>query len=100
MNAMPSRRASNAVVWTRMNTNDTGRPNRILTTTLGSATDLQNEGLRRLLVNGAYWAVGLEKKIPKKAKADLVGEFQPTMYGFNSFKKGVKPAEHELKTGK
>ena len=63
---------------------------------MGSATDLQNEGLRRLLVNGALWAVGLEKKIPKKADVKLVGEFTPTFYGFNGGKKGVKPAEHEM----
>jgi hypothetical protein len=88
------------VVWIRNHTNEAGKVNKILTTTMGSATDLQNEGLRRLLVNGAYWAAGLEKKIPKKAKADLVGDFQPTMYGFNGFKKSVKPAEHELKSGK
>lgn len=88
------------VVWLRHHTNETGKVNKILTTTLGSATDLQSEGLRRLLVNGAYWAAGLERKIPTKAKANLVGDFQPTMYGFNGFKKGVKPAEHELKTGK
>ena len=88
------------VVWVREHTNETGKVNRILATTMGSATDLQNEGLRRLLVNGAYRAVGLEKKIPKQAKVDLVGEFKPTMYGFNGFKKGVKPAEHELKSGK
>ena len=88
------------VAWLRNHTNETGKVNRILTTTLGSATDLQNEGLRRLLVNGAYWAVGLEKKIPGKSKVDVVGEFRPTMYGFNGARKGVKPAEHELKIGK
>ncbi len=85
------------VVWQRDHTNEAGKVNRTLTTTLGSATDLQNEGLRRLIVNGAYWAVGLERKIPKQANVDLVGEFHPTMYGFNGFKKGVKPADHELK---
>jgi hypothetical protein len=85
------------VVWRRDHQNEAGKLNRTLTTTLGSATDLQNEGLRRLIVNGTYWAVGLEKKIPKKANVDLVGEFTPTMYGFNGFKKGVKPADHELK---
>ena len=88
------------VVWTRHYTNEAGKVNKILTTTLGSATDLQSEGLRRLIVNGSLWAIGLEKKIPKKAKVDLVGEFQPTMYGFNSFKKGVKPAEHEMPSAK
>jgi hypothetical protein len=85
------------VVWLRDYKNESGKTNKILTTTMGSATDLQNEGLRRLLVNAAYWAVGLEKKIPTKANVDYVGEFHPTMYGFNGYQKGVKPADHELK---
>ena len=84
------------VAWIRDYKNENGKVNRIFTTTLGSATDLQSEGLRRLLVNGALWSIGLEKKIPRKAKVDYVGDFKPTMYGFNSFKKGVKPAEHEM----
>lgn len=85
------------VVWTRSHTNETGKVNRVLTTTLGSATDMQSEGFRRLLVNGAYWAMGLEKKIKPNSKVDPIGEFKPTMYGFNGGKKGVKPSEHELK---
>ena len=85
------------VVWLRNYKNEAGKTNKILTTTLGSATDLKSEGLRRLLVNAAYWAVGLEQKIPSKANVDLVGDYQPTMYGFNGYKKGVKPADHELK---
>lgn len=88
------------VVWTREVKNEAGKTNRILTTTMGSATDLQSEGLRRLLANAAYWAVGLEKKIPRKAKVDYVGEFKPTMYGFNGAKKGVKPADHEMAPAK
>jgi hypothetical protein len=83
------------IVWTRNYKNEAGKTNKILTTTMGAATDLQNEGLRRLLVNGAYWATGL--KVPSKANVDYVGEFKPTMYGFNGGKKGVKPADHELK---
>ena len=66
-------------------------------TTLGSATDIQSAGFRRLLVNGAYWAIGLNAKIPAEAKVDYVGNFKPTMYGFNGGKKGIKPADHELK---
>lgn len=45
--------------------------NKILTTTLGSATDLQSEGLRRMLVNGALWSIGLEKKIPEESQGGL-----------------------------
>ena len=83
------------VAWTRLNQNESGKANRILCTTMGAATDLESEGLRRLVVNGVYWGLGLE--IPAKASVDLVGEYQPTKYGFEIFKKGVKPAEHELK---
>ncbi len=83
------------VAWTREVKNDAGKVNKVLCTTLGSATDLQNEGTRRLVVNSLYWGLGLD--VPAKANVDVVGEFKPTMYGFGSFIKGVKPADHELK---
>jgi len=85
------------VVWLRQYRNENGKTNRVLTTTMGAATDLQSEGLRRLLVNGAYWAVGLEQDIPQAADVAYVGDFHPTMYGFNGGKRGVTPADHELK---
>jgi hypothetical protein len=83
------------VVWLREHKNASGKVNRVLTTTMGSATDLQSEGLRRLLVNAAYWVTGLESKIPNQANVEYVGEFKPTMYGFGGYKKGVKPVDHE-----
>ncbi len=83
------------VVWVRENKNESGKVNKIVTTTMGSSTDLQSEGLRRLLANAAYWTVGLESKIPAKANVDYVGEFQPLMYGFDGGKKGMKPADFE-----
>lgn len=83
------------IVWTRAYKNEAGKTNKILTTTMGSATDILNEGLRRIIANGAYWALGLE--IPTQgSKVDLVGEYKPTMYGFKGFIKGVKPADHAL----
>jgi hypothetical protein len=60
---------------------------------MGAATDMASEGMRRLLVNAAYWATGLEDKIPEKSVVDVVGTFEPTPFGFGSFKKGVKPAD-------
>jgi hypothetical protein len=83
------------VAWTREHRNPAGKVNRILCTTMGSATDLRSEGLRRLIVNGAYWGLGLP--VPEKANVAFVGEFNPTMYGFNSYQKGVRPGDHELK---
>ncbi len=77
------------VVWTRLYPNEAGHTNKVLCTTMGAATDLQNEGLRRLLVNGVYWSLGLD--VPEKADVSLVGDYKPTMYGFDGFIRGVKP---------
>ena len=79
------------VVWTRTYDGPLGHGNKVLCTTLGAATDLTNEGLRRLLVNAAYAFTGLE--VPAQADVTPVGDFQPTMYGFNGGKKGLKPAD-------
>jgi hypothetical protein len=81
------------IAWVRSYRNQAGKTNKVLTCTMGAATDLQNEGLRRMLVNGAYWAVGLAKKIPAQANVDLVGEYNPSPFGFDGFKKGIKPAD-------
>ena len=82
------------VVWTRMNKNDNGTTNRILTTTMGSATDLENEGLRRLIVNGVYWGLGLD--VPAKADVTYVDEYIPSFYGFDGFRKGLRASDFEL----
>jgi hypothetical protein len=39
----------------------------------------------------------LNMPVPPKANVEIVGEFTPTMYGFGTYKKGVKPSDHELK---
>jgi hypothetical protein len=74
-----------------------GKKARIITSTIGAATDLESEGLRRLFVNACYWAVGLEKKIPSRANVAYIGEYKPTFFGFDGFKKGIKPSDHALK---
>jgi hypothetical protein len=63
---------------------------------MGASEDLASEGLRRLLVNAAYWAVGIEDQIPARPRADLVGDFRPTAFGFGEFKKGLRPADFAL----
>lgn len=83
------------VAWTRLYRNEAGNTNRIFCTTMGAATDLQNEGLRRMLVNAVYWGAKLE--VPAKADVDLVGEYKPTLYGFDGFVRGVKPADLQRK---
>ena len=79
------------VVWVRRLRNEAGKVNKVFTCTMGAATDLLSDGLRRLLVNAAYWGVGL--KVPKHADVDLVGDYRPSMFGFDGFRKGVRPAD-------
>jgi type 1 glutamine amidotransferase len=86
-----------SMAWTRTYTAANGKKGRVFTTTMGAATDLESEGLRRLLVNAAYWCVGLEDKIPAKSNVDIVGEYKPLPFGFKKFKKGVKPSDHAMK---
>lgn len=82
------------LAWTRTFTGTSGKPARIFCTTMGASVDLACEDLRRLIVNAAYWAVGLEDKIPERADAATVGGYEPTFYGFGEFKPGLKPSDY------
>jgi hypothetical protein len=81
------------VAWTKTYKIEGGPQGRVFTTTMGAATDLLSTGLRRLVVNACYWAVGLETAIPPAANVNLVGTYEPTPFGYNGAKKGLKPAD-------
>jgi hypothetical protein len=83
------------LVWIRERDSD-GRTQRIFTTTMGSSTDFESADLRRLVVNGALWCMGLEDRISTDLNVDIVGEYQPTPFGFNSFQTGKFPRDHNL----
>ena len=80
------------VAWVKSYAIEGGPKGRVFTTTMGAATDLVAPGSRRLLVNACYWAVGLEDRIPAASDVAIVGTFEPTAFGFNGAKKGLKPA--------
>lgn len=83
------------VAWTRTYLSESGKKGRVFTTTMGAAIDFTNEDLRRLVVNAAYWTVGLEKSIPAKSNVDFVGKYEPTMFGMDGFKKGKTPIDYK-----
>jgi type 1 glutamine amidotransferase len=83
------------VAWARQIDTGYGDPQRVVCSTLGAAVDLADEGLRRLLVNAAYWCVGLEAAIPEASDVRIVGEYAPTMFGFGGAKKGVRVGDLE-----
>src|SRR4051812_22092818 len=81
------------IAWTKTYTPPGGKPARVFTSTMASSQDFESEGLRRLLVNACYWSVGLEDRIPERTNVDLVGEYKPSPFKANGFKKGVKPGD-------
>lgn len=85
------------VAWTRHYTGEAGKTARVFTSTMGAADDLENESLRRLLVNATYWTVGLETKIPAQADVSLVGEYHPHSFLSEDYTRGVKPSDLALK---
>jgi len=84
------------VAWTRQNRNPSGTANRVFCTTLGAATDLANEGLRRLVINAVYWGFALD--VPARADVRVVDAYSPSNYDFGGqrFRRGLRPGDHAL----
>ena len=84
---------TNPVAWTKSYATKSGKSARVFFTTLGHPFDFKETSMRKLALNGMYWALGLEKKIPKTGvNANFVGDYSPNDSGFGEkFKKSVKP---------
>lgn len=82
------------IAWTRVVENPGGGRNNIFCTTMGAATDITNEGLRRMIVNGLYWGLGLEP--PAEMDLSLPEGYEPTAYGFKGYRKDLKVADLQL----
>ena len=84
------------IAWTKSYSGADGQAGRVFATTMGCGKDFLSEGYRRLLVNAAYWCVGLEDKIPARAAVGLVGRYEPSPFGFFDKKNAtVKPSDVE-----
>ena len=68
-----------------------GEKARVFHSTMGSAKDFESAGLRRLLINAAYWCLELESDLRADASVDIVGQYEPLTSGFNYEKLGVEP---------
>jgi hypothetical protein len=81
------------VAWTNAYTTASGKQTRVFTTTMGSADDLETAGLRRLLLNAAYWALGMENQIPGKANVAFTQQYRPHSFLSEVYTAGVKPSD-------
>ena len=84
------------IAWTNTFTTDSGKTARVFTSTIGSADDIENEAVRRLLVNATYWAAGLEQAIPEKANVAFIGQYDPHSFLSEVYTAGVKPSDLAL----
>jgi len=81
------------VAWTREYSVEDGPSGKVFTTTMGSSVDFENEDLRRLIVNASYWALGMTNDLPDNVNVNIVGEYNPTMYGFEDYIEGLRPSD-------
>ncbi|MDA1017868.1 MAG: ThuA domain-containing protein [Planctomycetota bacterium] len=80
--------------WTRNYESASGKSGRVFTSTYGASNDIENEGYRRLLINGCFWAVGLEESINPDAEVSFVGQYNATWRrGRGRRKSGLKPQD-------
>lgn len=78
--------------WTRYYTGKNGKKGRVFTSLYGASEDILNVGYRRMIINGVYWSLGLEKHIKGDSKIDLVGPYKPTTFKNRGEVKGLKPS--------
>ncbi len=84
---------TNPVAWTKTYMTQSGKSARVFFTTLGHPYDFKDVSMRKLALNGIYWALGYEKKIPNTGvNADFVDPYNPNNSGFGErYKKDMKP---------
>ncbi|MGB0580241.1 MAG: hypothetical protein ACPGVU_11115, partial [Limisphaerales bacterium] len=79
------------VAWFKFWKTSKGEKARVFQSTMGSGKDLESPGLRRLIINAAYWGLKMEGDIKPDSSVDYVGEYKPLASGFNYEKFGVIP---------
>ncbi len=82
------------IAWTRELPVEDKPAQRVVCSTIGASIDLKCEDLRRLFVNSCYWCLGLEDQIAERSDVELVGPYEPTMFGFGTYVKGVRVSDH------
>ena len=81
------------IAWIKSYTGETGNKSKVFTSTMGAATDFESEGLRRLLVNAAYWGLNMENQIPERSNVDITEELVNLITAQRNFQASAKAIE-------
>lgn len=82
-----------ASTWTRHYKSADGSTHRVFHSTQGASLDILDENYRRLIINGIFWAVGMEKEIKPALDISFVGPYRPSNFSFRGYAKKVKPSD-------
>ena len=79
------------VAWFKTWRTSTGREARVFQCTMGSGDDFRSAGLRRLVINAAYWGMEMEPAITPTRSVETVGPYDPLATGFDYRRLGITP---------
>lgn len=79
--------------WVRTYKGASGREGRVFCSTYGASGDLVNDGFRRMLVNGCFWALGMEKEIKPGMDISFVGPLRPSWMKGRTRAANVRPED-------
>ena len=80
-------------IWVRTYKSTSGKEGRVFASTQGGSEDILSEGVRRVIINGVFWCMGLEKDIKADMDVAFVGPYHPVTFSFAGYRKKVKPAD-------
>ncbi|NHF61183.1 ThuA domain-containing protein [Flavobacteriaceae bacterium TP-CH-4] len=86
---------TNPVAWAKSYTGSAGKKARVFFTTLGHPYDFKLPEMRRLALNGIFWALGREDAIPENGtNVSLDAPYEPNNSGFGEkYKLGQRPTQ-------
>ena len=84
------------IAWTKPHVVG-GKDGRTFTCTTANGQDFLNEGVRRLLVNASFWAIGLDDRITPTLNIALVGDYEPLPFSGGGHRKNIRPADLQIK---
>lgn len=89
------------IAWTKPYQLPEGKSGMAFTSTIGSSSDMVNDGVRHLMVNAVYHLLDMD--VPAQAAIDVVGTFNPSQYSFQTDEywdeKNLKVADHSSHEG-
>lgn len=80
-------------VWVRTYKSKSGTEGRVFCSTQGASEDIVNEGVRRCIINGVFWCMGMESEIKPDMNIDFVGPYTPRTFSFGGEVKNASPED-------